>query len=117
MAEAEIAFTASRATIETNAVCAVPQTLCQVHCPLALIGADQNENEPPLGGSETGEVTASLDMQSETSQGLPSDIVHPVWGHSKERRVGRKVSLLAHLNVYPAICYKSMTWECTSSME
>lgn len=39
---------------------------------LALIGADQNENEPPLGGSETGEVTASLDMQSETSQGLPS---------------------------------------------
>ncbi len=30
------------------------------------------ENEPPKGGSETGEVTASSDMQSETSQGLPS---------------------------------------------
>ncbi|MGC9369006.1 MAG: hypothetical protein ACP5DX_05630 [Paracoccaceae bacterium] len=30
------------------------------------------ENEPPKGGSETGEGDASSDMQSETSQGLPS---------------------------------------------
>lgn len=39
---------------------------------LALIGADREENEPPEGGSETEEVTASSEMQSETSQGLPS---------------------------------------------
>lgn len=42
------------------------------------------ENEPPVGGSETGEVAASSDMQSETIKGLPSANIPDPAGQTRQ---------------------------------